>query len=500
MKPTGFRNALLWVSLVPALSGCEVGPDYHPPAAPDVAVSAAPLPASSIKAGGESQSFETGADIAGDWWTLYHSPELDALIRAALAQNPTLAAAQSTLLEAEENYRAGEGVLAPSVSGSVGAQRDQISSAELAGEGVGNAGAITIPPYTLYDASLSVSYSLDLFGHDRRQLEGLRAQVDYQRYELEAAYLTLTANIVTSAVTQASLQAQIDDTRQVIGAETHLLTILQTQLTLGGASMASVLQEQATVASAQATLPPLEAQLAAARDQLADYVGVFPANFQAAAFTLDDLHLPADLPVSLPSAIVAQRPDIAAAAAQLHQATAAVGVADANMLPSISLTGQIGHESLTTGTLFTPQTLLWNLVGGLTQPIFEGGELAAERKADIAALRVAGSQYQATVIAAFQNVADALNALQFDAQTLAAAQASEAAAAKSLAVTQSQYKLGGEPLINVLNAQTTYQNAAIAAVKARAARLSDTAALFQALGGGWWHRNDVAVHCCGLIP
>jgi NodT family efflux transporter outer membrane factor (OMF) lipoprotein len=227
---------------------------------------------------------------------------------------------------------------------------------------------------------------------------------------------------------------------------------------------------------------------------------VFPANFQAAAFTLDDLHLPADLPVSLPSAIVAQRPDIAAAAAQLHQATAAVGVADANMLPSISLTGQIGHESLTTGTLFTPQTLLWNLVGGLTQPIFEGGELAAERKADIAALRVAGSQYQATVIAAFQNVADALNALQFDAQTLAAAQASEAAAAKSLAVTQSQYKLGGEPLINVLNAQTTYQNAAIAAVKARAARLSDTAALFQALGGGWWHRNDVAVHCCGLIP
>jgi NodT family efflux transporter outer membrane factor (OMF) lipoprotein len=261
-----------------------------------------------------------------------------------------------------------------------------------------------------------------------------------------------------------------------------------------------VLSEQATLAGTAATLPPLESSLALERNQLADYVGTMPADFHIDDFTLASLQLPQDLPVSLPSAIVAQRPDIAAAAALLHEASANVGVATANMLPQISLSADVGHDALTTATLFTPQTLAWSLIGQLTQPLFEGGTLDAKRKSAIAALHVAAAQYQATVLSAFQNVADALQVLQFDAATLAAAQAAQTAAANSLKVTQAQFQLGGTPFTAVLTAQTTYQNAVITAVKAQATRLADTAALFQALGGGWWNRRDVTQTCCGLVP
>jgi NodT family efflux transporter outer membrane factor (OMF) lipoprotein len=475
-----------------------VGPNYHTPAAPVVSLTPAALPVALPAADGKVQTFVAAADISGDWWTLYHSPELNSLIGAALAHNPTLAASQATLLAAEENYRAALGVLSPSVSGNFQAERQQDSSASLAA--FGGSPSASIAPYTLYDATLSVSYSLDIWGGARREAEDIAAVADYQRDELEAAYLTLTANIVTAAVNEASLRAQIDDTNQVIAAEQHELNILNAQVSLGGVARSEVLQEQATLAQAQATLSPLQSQLAQARNQLAAYVGVFPGNFHEADFTLGALHLPEQLPVSLPSAIVAQRPDIMAAAAQLHEASAALGVADANMLPQISLSAEVGRESLTTGALFTPQTLLWNLVGGITQPIFEGGELTAKRKSALYSLQESGAQYQSTVISAFQNVADALSALQYDALTLQSAQAAQDAAAQSLAVTQNAYQLGAQPFTAVLTAQTTYQNAAIAQVKANAARLADTAALYQALGGGWWHRNDVATPCCGVIP
>lgn len=475
-----------------------MGPDYRHPAAPDVPLTPKPLPAATAAADGKMQHFMPGADIAGDWWHLFQSPQLDSLIEGALRNNPTLAAAQATLLEAEENVRAAQGGLLPTISGSFGAQRNKPSGAGLAAFGSQN--SLSIPAYTLYNASLSVSYTLDVFGGERRQIENFAAQADYQHWELEASYLTLTANIVTAAVNEASLNAQIEATRKLIFDERQLLSILQSQVSLGGVAQAEVLQQQSTLAQQEATLPPLQAQLAQAQNQLAAYAGQFPGNFHLRSFTLNDLTLPVNIPVSLPSAIVAQRPDIAAAAAQLHEATANVGVADANLLPQVTLSAEVGHEALTTGALFTPQTLLWNLVAGITQPIFEGGTLTAQRQAALAAVRVAGAQYQSTVISAFQNVADALSALQYDADTLAAAQAASDAAAKSLTVTEAQYKLGGQPFSAVLMAEVTYQNALIAEVKARAARLSDTAALYQALGGGWWHRQDVAVQCCGVIP
>ncbi len=499
MKPTGFLNRAYPLLFAGALSACAVGPNFHSPKAPDVALTPDPLPYAT-QAAGQTQVFVTAGDISGDWWTLFHSPELNALIDAALAHSPTLQAAQATLREAEETMRAGQGAFFPSVSAGLQTEREQVSAAELASAGVPSGNNVAIPPFTLYNASLSVSYAPDVFGGVRRQVESLAAQAEYQRYELEAAYVTLTANIVTTAVNEASLNAQIDATRAVIAAEQKQLTILQAQVSLGGVPQANVLNEQATLASSEAILPPLELSLAQARNQLAAYVGVFPGNFHQADFTLATLHLPETLPVSLPSAIVAQRPDIAAAAAQLHEASANVGVADANMLPNISLSAGIGHEALSTGALFTPQTLLWSLVAGATQPIFEGGTLAARRKAALAALQAAGAQYQNTVITAFQNVADVLAALQYDAVTLNATQAAEDAAASSLTVTEDEYRLGGQPFTAVLTAQTTYRNAAIAQVRASATRLADTAALYQALGGGWWHRADVSAPCCGIIP
>ncbi len=505
MKPTGFLLGVSAVSLASLLAACAVGPNYHQPAPPNVAgYTPTPLPPEAA-GGGLTQLYVTNADISADWWTLYRSPELNSLIASAMQNSPNLVAAENTLLEAEENVRAEQGGFFPTVSGSFQAEREQISSAQLASAGETGAAAsgnFTIPPFTVYDASVSASYNPDVFGGVRRQVESLVAQADYERYELEAAYLTLTANIVTAAVNEASLAAQIDATRQVIGAEQSQLDILNKQFNFGGVPKADVLNEQATLESAIAGLPSLRSQLAQARNQLADLVGTYPASFHVEDFTLGALTLPENLPVSLPSNLVNQRPDIQEAAAQLHEASANLGVATANMLPQIPLSASFGHEALDSGSLFTPQTLMWSLVAGITQPIFEGGTLSARRKAALYTLRSAGATYQETVLGAFENVANALQALQFDAAALDANDAAAQAAANSLTVTQNQFKLGGQPITAVLTAQTTYQNAIIARVKAQALRLSDTAALYQALGGGWWHRDDAgaAGNCCGIIP
>lgn len=490
----GFRTVWgfgLLAALQLSLQGCEVGPDYHAPAAPKATLTALP------QSGAAAQRFVPGGDIAGDWWTLFQSPVLNGLIANALANNPSLTAAQASLVEAEENLRAAGGALLPSVSGAFSVEREQDSASGIVSYGVTGGRP---PPFTLYNASLSVSYDLDLWGATRRNIEGVAAQTEYQRDALEAAYLALTGNIVTAAVQVASLQAQIEATKQVVAAERQMLSILQQQHALGGASGAAVLQQLAQLAQSRATLPPLQAQLAQEQNALVAYEGAFPGNAVPPVLTLESLTLPADVPVSVPSNIVAQRPDIREAAAQLHTATAKLGVATAQLLPQITLSGQVGHSSLTAGSLFTPENLLWNLAAGVTQPIFEGGTLLAQRKAAMAALRVSAAQYQQAVVTGFQNVADVLAALQYDADELKEAQAARDAAQQSLAVTQAQFKLGGEPLTAVLTAQTTYQNTAIAEVKARAARLNDTAALYVALGGGWWHRDDVAQKCCGVIP
>jgi NodT family efflux transporter outer membrane factor (OMF) lipoprotein len=495
------RLIALNLSLSALLLGCAVGPDFKAPPAP-TAKNYVPeaLPehtASSVSRGGEAQRFVAGLDIPGQWWTLFQSPQLDALMQRALAHNPTLEAAQATLREANENLAAGDGAYYPSVSGSFQHEREKGSGAAFGQPQFGSY------IYSLNDASVSVSYSLDVFGGTRRTVEGLRAQSENQRFALEASYLSLTANIVTTAVSEASVREQIRATEDIAASQQMQLDIIQRRVTVGAASRTDVAQQQATLANTLATLPALRTQLAQYRNQLATYVGDLPADYQAGAFTLDALTLPPELPVSLPSKLVEQRPDVREYAAQLHQATAQVGVATANMLPQITLSGSYGNESPRFSDLFNASSVVWSLVGGVTQPLFEGGKLLHQRRSAIAAAQAAAANYKSTVLGAFQDVADTLVALQGDADAFAASDTAARAAAESLSLLKSQYQSGGASYTQVLTAEESYQSAAITLVKARGQRFADTAALFQALGGGWWNRSDVTSQssaCCKGSP
>ncbi len=471
------------------LSACAVGPNFHPPAAPDTSVYTAvalpPETASSPGPGGVSQCFAPGKDIPAQWWTLLHSAQLDELIRQALADNPTLDSAQATLRQARENLRALVGsALFPSVDADVSASRQKISGAEF-GEP-----STTFPPFTLYNASVNVQYTFDLFGGARRELEALRSQVDYERFQLEGAYLTITSNIVTTAIEEALLRAQIRVTQEIIADQEKQLEVVDRQFQIGAVAHTDVLAQRAQVAQTQAKLPVLEKELAQTRHQLAVLAGKLPSDAASLPeFNLEGLQLPQELPVSLPSSLVRQRPDIRASEALLHAASAEIGVATAAMYPQITLSGSFGWESTTTSNLFTSSAAIWSLTGGLLQPLFHGGELSAKRRSAVAAYDQADAQYRATVLLAFQNVADVLRALDTDARTLKAQSNAEAAAAETFYVTQKQFQLGAVNYLSLLNAERQHQEARINLVAAQAARFADTAALFQALGGGWWNRT-----------
>jgi NodT family efflux transporter outer membrane factor (OMF) lipoprotein len=470
------------------LTGCAVGPNFTPPKAPETRGYVAGTLPDATRAtdapGGDVQRFVPGEDIPGQWWTLFQSPQLNELIQRAFTHNPTLTAAQAALREANENLAAQRGALYPTVTGTYQAERSKSSGAAF---GVPEFGSLL---YTLNSASVNVSYGVDVFGGTRRLIEEQQAQSDYQRFALEASYLSLTANIVTTAVNEASVRAQIKATEDVAASQAKQLDIVKRRVEVGAASRADVAQQQATLSNTLASLPPLRTQLAQYRNQLATYVGALPADYDSGAFTLDSLTLPSDLPLSLPSKLVEQRPDVQEYSAQLHQATAQVGVATSNMLPQFTLTASYGGEAAKFSDMFNPASNVWSLVGGLTQPIFEGGKLRHQRKAAIAAAQEAAANYKATVLTAFQNVADTLAALQGDAEAFAASETAERAAADSLKLVQAQYTSGGASYTQVLSSEQSYQSAAITLVKARAQRFADTAALFQALGGGWWNRAD----------
>ncbi len=473
------------------LAGCAAGPDFRRPAAPAVAsFTAGALPAETATApvaGGSAQRFVPGKTISATWWALFRSEPLDRLIRQTLADSPTLAAAQAALREAEENRRAQFGALLPRVDGSASASRQKISGASFGSQG------LDISAFTLYNASVSVSYALDLFGGARRELEALQSQVDYQRFQFEGAWLVLTANVVTTAVQEGALRAQIAATRDIIAAEEQQLELVERQFRLGGASRPDVLAQQAQLAQTRATLPALEKQLAQARHRLAVLAGRFPGEAGAVPdFDLDGLDLPRELPVSLPSALVRQRPDIRAAEEVLHAASARIGVATANLYPQVTLTGSLGTETTRFRDLFGAGTSVWTLGAGLLQPLFRGGELTSKRRAAIAAYDQAMGQYRETVLQAFLEVADVLRALEMDAQTLSAQADAEAAARVALDLAREQFRLGAVSYLTLLNAERQHQQARIALVQARAARFADTAALFQALGGGWWDREPAA--------
>lgn len=486
LRPTAAGLALF----LPLLGACAVGPDFTPPPAPPVSgYTPDTPPAKTVAAdvqGGAAQAFVMGRDIPGEWWKVFHSKEIDALIAEALRANPNLQAAQAALWQAKENLYASGGKLLPSLDGSGSFERQQLSPAEF--------GFPSLPPETfnLWQTAVTVSYTPDVFGGQRRQIEANAAATDYQRFELEATYLTLTSNVVTAAVQEASLRGQIEATQEIIKAETDQLTVVRNQFEAGAANRADVLTQESEVATTEATLPPLQKQLEQQQHVLLALIGHFPNETPHDHLRLSLFHLPTNLPVSVPTQLVQQRPDVRAAQAQLHQASAQIGVAIANRLPQFSLTASYGNAALTAATLFSPATAVWSVAAGGTQPIFHGFTLLHQERAARAAFDMADAQYRNTVLTAFQNVADALRAVQLDAATLKAQQRAVRAASDTFDLTRGQYRLGAVTYIILLNAQRSYQQALLALVQAQAARYADTAALFAALGGGWWNRVDVA--------
>ena len=406
---------------------------------------------------------------------------LNALIEQALKGNPDLQAAEASLRQAQENVYAGEGVFFPAIDANGGVTREKFSPAAF-----GNTGS-PASLFTLYNASVSVSYGIDIFGGARREIEALQALADVQRYQREAAYLALTANVVTAAVQEASLKAQVKATQDIVDIQQHQLDVLQEQFNLGAITKLPVLAQEAALAQTQTALSLLQKQLSQQHSELAILTGHFPSEKLEEDFTLETLHLPEEIPVSLPSQLVEQRPDIQAAEAQLHAASADIGVATAAMLPQITLTGSYGWESASFSKVFSPSTNVWDLGAGLVQPIFHGGELLHQRRAAVAAYDKAEAQYRSAVLQAFKNVSDSLRALQFDADSLAAQDNAVRAASASLDMAQAQFKAGAISYLLLLDAERAYAQARIGQVQAQAARFADTAALFQALGGGWWN-------------
>ena len=481
-----------------ALPGCIVGPSFKEPAAPATpAYTALPLPAFTASAptvGGEAQRFVDGREIPSQWWALFHNAALNRLMVQALADSPNLAAAQAALRAAEENRRAQFGVLWPSLDANFSATRQKFSGASF--------GDPNIPSsiFTLYNASVNISYNLDLFGGSRRAIEASSAQLNYQRFLLEGAHLTLTSNIVTTAVQQASLRARIRATEEIIAAEEEQVKLLERRLELGGAARPELLAQQAQLAQTRTTLPPLQKELAQSRHLLAVLAGKFPSEAaKLPEFELTELQLPLELPVSLPSELVRQRPDVLASEELLHEASAQVGVATANMFPKITLTGGYGPQTTNFSDLFNSSAMVWSIGAGILQPIFHGGELSARHRAALASYDEAQAQYRVTVLQAFQNVADVLRALELDAQALRAQAEAEQAARDSLDLVKKQYSYGAVSYLLLLDAERQYRQARITLAQAQAARFADTAALFQALGGGWWNREATKVTINGAV-
>jgi len=484
---------------VALLTGCSVGPDFKRPAAPEVdgytSEALSTKTASADVAGGKEQRFALGEDIAQQWWTLFRSPELNTLIEQALKANPDMHAAQAALREAMELVYAQQGAYYPSIEAGLSATRQKNAVGTLAP--TLSSGS---PLFNLFTAEVGVSYAFDVWGGSRRQVESLEAQAELQRFQLEATYLTLTSNVVVAAVQEASLRAQITATEQVIKIETEVVDIFRRQQTLGAVAVAEVVAQEATLAQLQATLPALKKQLAQQRNLLARLAGRFPSEEPAQRFELAALSLPEQLPVSLPSKLVEHRPDVRASEAQLHSASAQVGVAIANMLPQITLTAAGGTTATQVSQWFSPGNQFWSLGASLTQTLFDGGTLLHRKRAAEAALDQAGAQYRSSVLTAFQNVADTLRALQYDADALNAQVAAEHAASESLAIARKALALGSISYLSLLNAEQTYEQTLIGLVQAKANRYADTAALFQALGGGWWNRPEEAAVQASVNP
>jgi NodT family efflux transporter outer membrane factor (OMF) lipoprotein len=505
-------RAALLVSVAAFAAGCAVGPRYHRPEAPaNAGYAPAPLLETSASApvhGGEAQRLVSGRDIPFDWWELFKSPALNALVERAFKANPTIAAAQAALVQAQELVYAQQGYFFPTIAANYNFERQKIAGNLTLDNvpGVEGNGDDLLPPvqdtnnfphthplsYDLHTAQVTVGFVPDVFGANYRQVETLAALTDAQRFALQATYITLASNVVAAAIQEASVRAQIEATRQIIAADEKSLQILRDQFQLGFAMRVDVAAQEAALGQAKMLLPPLQMRLEQTRDLLRALVGQLPNQDVTETFELDALQLPPELPLSLPAKIIEQRPDVRAAEAQLHAANAQVGVAVAAMLPQFSITGNAGGNADQFAWMFRSGGPFFTIVGGVTQPIFEGGTLLHTKRAASAALKQAAAQYQSTVIAAYQNVADTLHASLSDAEALAADVEAENSAKVTYDLTRRQMEAGYVSYLALLSAETIYNQALLTRIQAQAARYGDSVALFQALGGGWWNRKELA--------
>jgi NodT family efflux transporter outer membrane factor (OMF) lipoprotein len=483
-------RAVSAVALTAVLSACAVGPNFKrptPPADPDYGAASARTETVAVPdtAAGKAQRLVAGMDIPAQWWTVFQSDKLDTLVAQAIKSNPDLNAAKAALRQAHELYLAQRTSFFPTVQGQFDAQR-----ARNAVGTISNPTSLpqANPYYNLYTAQLAVSYMPDVFGGTRRAIEAARAQDNGTRFQLEATYLTLSSNVVVTAIQEAGLRGQITATERMLELQHELTEKVRQQKTVGTVSNLDVLNQEAAEAQTAATLAPLQKQLGQTRDALTALLGRLPSQEPAESFHLEELTLPGELPVTVPSKLVEQRPDVRQAEENMHLASAQAGVAIADMLPQFAITGNWGSAALSAGDLFKTGTGFWDVGASLTQTLFDAGALLHKHRAADAALDQAGAQYRAAVILACQNVADSLRGLQSDADALKANAESARAAKAAFDLARQQRDLGTVSFVAVLNAETTYQQAELALIQAQANRYADTAALFQALGGGWWNR------------
>ncbi len=498
------------VLLVAAMtSGCAVGPDFKRPEAPAAkSYSPTPMPMKTVSApvrDGESQHYDAIKDISFDWWTLFRSPQINSLIERAFKANPSIESAQASLREAQDNVAAQQGFFYPTVGIDYMPSRNKLAG-NMGGNspGVQGNGSVIqtysnpppgLPPYNapvyynFHTAQLTVGFVPDVFGLNRRQVESLQAQAQAQRFQLEATYITLASNIVAAALQEASLRAQIKAASRIVEINSELLDVLRSQIKLGYVTGVDVADQESSLAQAKQALAPLKKQLEQTRDLIRALAGNLPNEDVSETFELSDLHLPQALPLSLPSRIVEQRPDVRAAEEALHAASAQVGVAVANRLPQFAITGAVGGMASTPGQMFSSGGGFFNLIGNVGQTIFDGGTLAARKRAADQGLIQAQAQYRSTVIAALQNVADTLHAIESDADALKSSAENERSARTAFDITRKQFEAGYVNYQTLLAADQNHLQAVINLSQAQASRLGDTAALYQALGGGWWNRD-----------
>ena len=467
------------------LAGCTVGPDFVRPGPPQVkSYTHGADPAKTIPADGQAQFFEQGASIAADWWRLFNSSKLDVVIKDAIAGNPTLQAAQASLRQSQDNLRAGYGVFFPQLDAGFDATRQKSSLARFGGSSVTNI-------FNLFTLQATVSYALDVFGRERRAVESLQAQVDFQRYEVKGTYLTLSGNIVNTIIAQAAYREQIKAAEQIIGLDREQVGISEAQWEAGTVPYSSVLSLRSQLAADEATLPPLRQKLSQTEDLLATLAGHIPSEYAPPQVDWADLTLPIKLPITLTSELVRQRPDILEAEAQLHGASAQIGVATAALFPSFTLSGAYGLSNTSFDDLFKNTSSIWSLGSGIAAPLFHGGTLWYNRQAAIEGYNQSLANYRQTVLSAFAQVADTLRALEHDAETLQAQSHALSTSEEALRLVQANYQAGTANYLQMIAADDQYHQAKIGYLQASAQRFQDSVALFVALGGGWWNDAEL---------